>query len=294
MAGMIFLLNVFTASCHKSPLMSDDNMNGTETDTIRIKTAVSLGSVNSTALNEVSGIVTSAQDNTSIWVHNDSGDRPSIYLLDDKATLKYKCTIANANNRDWEDISIYKGKLYIGDIGDNLGIHPYCTIYLIDEPSIKSANDVTVNPTDRIIYKYPDGARDAETLMTDPLNGDIYIVSKRETNVNVYRIKYPYPTKDTTIAEKVMTLPFSYIVGGDISRDGKEMLMKTYQKIYYWQRKSGKTISETLAQKPQELPYQQEPQGESICWSTDGKSFFTLSEESPLKVKPVLYRFDKQ
>lgn len=37
-----------------------------------------------------------------------------------------------------------------------------------------------------------------------------------------------------------MTLPFSYFVGGDISRDGKEIVMKTYQNIYYWPRKMEK------------------------------------------------------
>lgn len=263
-------------------------------DTVSIKPAVTVGTVTSNLLKEVSGIVTSNQDNNSIWTHNDSGDNPLIYLLDDKANLKYKCTITNAKNRDWEDITTYKNRLYIGDIGDNNAVHPHYTIYIIDEPSVKSNADITVNKTDRIIYKYPDGAKDAETLMADPMNGDLYIVSKRESNVNVYRIVFPYNLKDTTIAEKVLTMPFTYFVGGDISRDGKEIIMKTYQKIYYWPRKTGKTIAEALAQKPQEILYQQEPQGESICWSADGKSFFTLSEESPLKIPPVLYRFDKK
>jgi len=89
-------------------------------------------------------------------------------------------------------------------------------------------------------------------------------------------------------------MPFTYFVGGDISADGSEILMKTYQKIYYWKRKSGSTVEQALSNKPQEIPYNPEPQGEAICWSWDNKSFYTLSEESPFKIVPVFYRFDKK
>lgn len=291
LAGILFVFNVLSGSCNKSPLMSDDEVFN---DIVMIAPGIPVGTISHPNLSEVSGMVMSSQDNKLIWVHNDSGDGTRLYLIDHKAEYKFHCTIEGANNRDWEDISVYNNKLYIGDIGDNIGIRSLYTIYIIDEPSVKSKDDITVKQFKTIQYKYPDGARDAETLMTDPLNGDIYIVSKREENVNVYRIAFPYNFNDTTIAEKVMTLPFSYFVGGDISRDGKEIVMKTYQNIYYWPRKNGKTIKEAFSEVPQEIPYKQEPQGEAICWSTDAKSFYTLSEQSPLKITPVLYRFDKQ
>ena len=37
-----------------------------------------------------------------------------------------------------------------------------------------------IGPADSINLVYPDGSKDAETLMVDPLNGDIYIITKRE------------------------------------------------------------------------------------------------------------------
>ena len=164
----------------------------------------------------------------------------------------------------------------------------------MDEPTITSNKDITVNQYDKITFRYEDGRRDAETLMVDPLSGDIYIVSKRESNVQLYKISYPYNFSDTVTAVKIMVLPFTQIVGGDISADGKEILLKNYNKVWYYPRKNGKTIAEAMSLKPYETTYMQEPQGEAICWSKDGKSFFTLSEESPFKIAPVLYRYDKK
>lgn len=300
MAGLFFALSVIFGSCSSSSPQSTSVINENTSDTVKFIPAVSAGVINNKVINEASGIVMSLQDKDVFWTHNDSGDSARLFLVNTKAEYKFTCTIADAQNRDWEDIAIHKdiktgkNRIYIGDIGDNSAVFPSCIIYIIDEPTVKSASDITIMQSDKINFKYSDGRRDAETLMVDPLNGDIYIVSKRETNVNLYKIAYPYSFKDTSIAEKVLTIPLNYFVGGDISRDGSEILMKTYQKIYYWSRKKGRTVAEALSEKPIEIPYQMEPQGESICWSADAKSFYTLSEESPFKVTPVLYRYDKE
>jgi hypothetical protein len=75
-----------------------------------------------------------------------------------------------------------------------------------------------------------------------------------------------------------MTLPFTGIVAGSISPNGQQLLLKNYQKIYYWKRLPNETIAQVFARKPIELPYEREPQGEAIAWSRDGREFFTLSE----------------
>ena len=300
MTGLFYLTIIVFGSCSSSTQLTKINNIDNSSDTIKFKPAVAAGVINNKVINEASGIVMSLQDKDFFWTHNDSGDDARLFLVSTDAEYRFTCTVANIKNRDWEDIAIYndsnsgKSRLYIGDIGDNNAVYPFCNIYIIDEPSVKSTSDITISKSEKIIYKYSDGRRDAETLMVDPVNGDIYIVSKRETNVNIYRIAYPYSFKDTMTAEKMLTIPLNNFVGGDISRDGSEILMKTYQKIYYWPRKKGKTIIEALSQKPIEIPYQIEPQGEAICWSADAKSFYTLSEASPFNVTPVLYRYDKE
>jgi hypothetical protein len=69
------------------------------------------------------------------------------------------------------------------------------------------------------------------------------------------------------------------IVGGDISENGTELLLKTYDNVYYWRIQSSQKLAQILEEQPVILPYEPEPQGEAICWSSDNSGYYTLSEE---------------
>jgi hypothetical protein len=116
-------------------------------------------------------------------------------------------------------------------------------------------------------------------LLIDPVSKDLFIVSKREEPVWLYQLKSP-SFNDTVTASKVISLPMSRIVGGDISSDGKKVLLKNYEHVYYWNTTSEKSIVELLEKKPFEVPYEIEPQGEAIAWDTKLKGFYTLSEKN--------------
>src|SRR5260221_6892711 len=123
----------------------------------------------------------------------------------------------------------------------------------------------------------PDGSRDSETILIDPFDNDLFLISKTEDSVGLYTAHYPFP-KDTIVLRKVMTLPFTKIVAGSISQDGTQILLKSYEKVYYWKRSETENLPEVLATKPIELPYDRESQGEAIAWSYKGDEFYTLSE----------------
>lgn len=268
-------------------------------DTVVFSERIALGTLEKGSIDEASGMAMSMVNGPTFWTHNDSGDKARIFLVDTLAQYQMTINISNASNRDWEDVAVARdlkdgqSKIYIADIGDNDAKYEYYTIYILPEPIVTENVDVTIDYQQKIVFKYQDGSRDAETLMVDPLSGNIYIVSKREANVQLYQITYPYSTTDTVIAKKMITLPFTQIVAGDISADGKNILLKNYQKVWYWSRKDGTSIVDALSKNPYETPYIQEPQGESICWSPDSKAFYTISEESPIKIKPILYKYIK-
>jgi len=293
-AGVMF----FSCSSDKPEL--EPEMPEMEIDTVVFEDRISAGTLDNKSIDEASGMAMSVLNENAFWTHNDSGDKARLFLVSTSAQYQATCTLEDAANRDWEDIAVSKdpvsgkSRIFIGDIGDNNAVYDYSTIYILDEPVISANKDITVSQYDKVTFWYEDGKRDAETLMVDPLTGDIYIVSKRESSVQVYRISYPFNYSDTVTANRLMSIPFTQMVGGDISVDGTEILLKNYNKVWYWPRKKGKTIAEALSQKPFETTYIQEPQGESICWSTDGKSFFTISEASPFKITPVLYRYNKK
>ena len=252
-------------------------------------------------LGEVSGIVASVKNTSMFWAHNDSGNDPEIYLVDEKLNIKLTCRLTGVENRDWEDIAIGPGPdvtktyLYIGDIGDNEAIYPYKYIYRFEEPTFSVTGEETINISsfERITFRLDDETKDTETLLLDPLNKNLYVISKREHPVYLYELKFPQSSHDTLTATKVMSLPFSKIVGGDFSADGKEILLKNYTHIYYWKNPSGKPIAEALIDAPVGVPYEVEPQGESITWSRDGKGFYTLSELNKNK-KSYLYFYKRR
>ncbi len=232
-------------------------------------------------IEEASGLVASLANPGYLWTVNDSGNKAEVFLIDTLAQIRLVCKLL-VRNRDWEDIAIGAGPevgrryLYVGDIGDNLGIHQFKYIYRFEEPSLEQGHDQMVTAFDTLVVILPDGKRDTETLMIDPATNDLYLISKREDNVNVYLEHFPY--RDTIRPEKVLTIPFHQIVAGSISKDAQEVLLKNYDSIFYWKRSNEKSLPELLAKKPVRLPYKRELQGEAICWNNDASGFYTLSE----------------
>lgn len=260
-------------------------------------TRLDLGQIEDNRLNEISGMDNSQINKDVFWLHNDSGDSAQIFAIDNKGKHLGKFSLKNIENRDWEDITVGPGSsdgqsyIYIGEIGDNESIYAVKYIYKIKEPQInfdKVPYDSIIHDVEMIAYKYPDGPRDAETLMIDPLTMNLIIVSKREESVHVYMLLFPQNTDSINIPQQISTLPITQVTGGDISNSGKKIIMKNYDNIYYWLRKPGQSLRDAFSQFPEHLTYIVEPQGEAICWSNDEKGYFTLSEE-PDNIEARLY-----
>jgi hypothetical protein len=248
-----------------------------------------LGQIEDNRLNEISGMDNSQINKDVFWLHNDSGDSAQIFAIDKKGKHLGKFMLKNIENRDWEDIAVGPGPIndqsyiYIGDIGDNEAIYDVKYIYRIKEPRInfdKIPFDSSIQDVETITYKYPDGPRDAETLMIDPLTKNLIIVSKREESVHVYVLLFPQNTDSIIIPQQIASLPITQVTGGDISNSGKKIILKNYEIIYYWIREQRQSLQDAFSQLPDHLPYIVEPQGEAICWSNDEKGYFTTSEEA--------------
>jgi hypothetical protein len=131
--------------------------------------------------------------------------------------------------------------------------------------------------------------------MIDPIEKLIYIVSKRQDSVTVYTSPLNYKVNDTVVMTKRCKLffkglkLFKWITAGDISKDGRQVLIKSYTKVYYWQRIGNEPIWQTVQRVPQQLPYTQERQGEAIGFTPDGKGYYTCSEGvyTPIYYYPI-------
>jgi len=261
----------------------------------------STGVLEGTQMREASGLVASINNPGMLWTHNDSGNAAEIFLID--GTGKLKCTIhfPGLKNRDWEEIAIGAGPdpaksyLYIGEIGDNNAVYEYKFIYRIEEPVITgSIKDSSLTNVDKIKFRLSDGARDTEAMTIDPVTKDIFIFSKRERKVNLYKLSGTVSTTEVMTAERVLEgLPFTWIVAVDISEDGSEILVKNYDNVFYWKRLSGESVDEAIKRTHETLPYSPEPQGESIAFSRQGDGYYTTSEQKN-KMPQHLYFYKRK
>ncbi|MDP7028090.1 MAG: hypothetical protein QF380_06765, partial [Candidatus Marinimicrobia bacterium] len=251
-------------------------------------------------INEASGIVASRKNGNVFWTHNDSDGENCVYAFNQNGENLGQYYLSNCTLRDWEDIAIGPSEIdgeffiYVADIGDNYAQYNEKNIYRFIEPNVDSNQQpqiFTISEVETISFVYPDQPRDAETILVDPLTQDIYVVSKREEFVNLYRLPYPQSTIDVIIPDLTMSLDIypeednegelaSWVVGGDISSDGLEILLKSYAHIFYFNRNSNQTIEYALSQPPLQVPYFIEPQGEAVAWHHQGFGYFTLSEET--------------
>ena len=251
-------------------------------------------------LKEASGLAASEVNKPYLWTHNDSGNGADVFLVDQELNIRLKCKLKGIQNRDWEDIAVGPGPVagksyvYVADIGDNYAQYQVKYVYRFEEPLLDpSKTEITITEFETITFQLPGERKDTEALMIDPVSKNLYVISKREEPVHVYEVKYPYSTSDTITARDIGTLPFSGIVAADFSPDRKELLVKNYVNVFYWNFAVGKPLAEILKEKAKVIKYTEEPQGESIAWSRDGKGFYTLSEKKK-KEKSFLYYYQRK
>jgi hypothetical protein len=240
--------------------------------------------------NELSGLAKSKLNDDALWAHADSGNPDLIYLIDEQTgSLKASYHIANVTNDDWEDIAVGPGPkkgqsyIYLGDIGDNNAERSQRLIYRFPEPlysTLHAGKTIELNiEVEKIIFNYPDGPHDAETLMLDPVHRDLFIVTKYGVTSQLFVARYPQPVNTLFTLTHVGSFPFREATAGDIDSKGQQIAIKNYEQIFYWQNKNNKPIWQVLSQQPMLAPYNPvEAQGEAICFSKNG--YYTASEFS--------------
>jgi hypothetical protein len=239
-------------------------------------------------LYETSGLV--LIDNKYLITHNDGGNKSEIYVLDLNGKLLKTIEVDEAKNRDWEDLAKDdKGRLYIGDFGDNLNTRKERQIYILRAGFIKDKNE-KVN-ADKITFTYPDQKKfppakeqlnyDAEAFIW--AYGQLYIFTKCRTKPytgisNVYTVP---ATEGNYVAKKIGSFQFCSsnwqwcsVTAADYNPITNELAILTYSKLYlfsnfkghdFWKGKR-KTYNITSVK-----------QREAICYK--GKNSWYLTDE---------------
>ncbi len=239
-------------------------------------------------LAELSGIV--ATDDGFIVI-NDSSDQSSrrrVFFLDDRCEVVDDVSYSGDGPRDTEDMVLSPdGKtLWIADIGDNAKNRR--TVGLWSMP-VDGSRKPKIH---RLVY--PDGKHDAEALLLDG-DGDPIIVTKEfgrpaalytptaqlktENSEGVPMRKVgevtvpPSETSGTTVGR----LGRATIDGGAVALGGSKVVLRTYTDALEWSVSGGDVLT-ALKGEPRVTPLPDEPFGEAITYSPDGKYFYTVSD----------------
>jgi hypothetical protein len=181
-----------------------------------------------------------------------------------------------------------KSYIYVGDIGDNSANRSSITVYRVPEPVVTGTagapTKATLTGVDTFNLKYPDGPHNAESLIVDPKSGEMVIIDKTSSgNPQIYEAPGGLASGSTTTLQDVGTLALGsgggdLVTAADVSRDGTEVAVRTYDHVLLWNRNPSEDIAKVLEQQPTMGPVPDEQQGEAIGFLPDGRGYVTTSE----------------
>ncbi len=266
--------------------------------------AIDAGALDDAELDEASGLTVSRGQPGVMWAHNDSGDSARLFALRDDGTSIGTVALEGIAAVDWEDLALGPGPergvdyLYIADIGDNLEARASVEILRVPEPAVDGTSIESARAVDVLRFVYADRPHDAETVLSDPRTGDLYVVTKeREGPSLVFRYPFPQATASTTTLESVASIPFGdpslpgvvLTTAGDVSSDGSLVVVRTYTHAFAWRRAPGMALHDAFETEPCPLPLRLQQQGETLALSADADAYFTVSEGAG----STMWRYDR-
>ncbi|MBN2712052.1 MAG: hypothetical protein JXR97_06400 [Planctomycetes bacterium] len=254
------------------------------------------GFIEDPRITECSGAAFDEKDGGIFWLHNDSGDTPRIFGVDEAGRTRCVVEVEGAEARDWEDICAAKMKreafLIIADTGDNplAPSRRNCSLYLLPKPRVSSGNRVQkVRIRRRLDFTYEDGPRDCESVAYSPKEDAVYLASKSPAlNSQIYRLSLD--SEGVMVAKKAWLAPVSMPTGMDISPDGLRMVILNYGGMVEYVRNadSGWASLNGATATPLKIPVMK--QAEAVCYGRASKTIHVISEQIPAKWASIRVR----
>mmetsp|Transcript_5710 Transcript_5710/g.12754 ORF Transcript_5710/g.12754 Transcript_5710/m.12754 type:complete len:349 (+) Transcript_5710:2247-3293(+) len=239
-----------------------------------------------TTQDEISGIAISTENvvnnETVMWVISDSGSPHVVAFGVTSGKRLASVSLENAIrnwSKDWEGLNIGpcdKGTcLYVMDTGNNKARETQGRagrdtryVYRFREPILPKTRSwvqrftLPKDQVDVIAFMYRENETttnsDSEASFLDPLNQDLYIITKwdRADQWRTRTFRIPGGTKHGSVLKLEPLKDPSYELThntwsrGDMSKDGTMIALGAYGNAYFWRRLAGETVQQTLARNP--------------------------------------------
>ncbi len=262
------------------------------------------GALDDDALDEASGLVVSRAQPGVLWAHNDSGDSARLFALRENGSVVGTVSLPGVDAVDWEDLALGPGPragvdyLYVADFGDNAEARRSVAILRVVEPTLDGDSIEPITEVEELRFTYADGPHNAETLLSDPRSGDLYVVTKESRGPSsVFRYPSPQradamPTLESVASISFGVRPLGGVVlstAGDVAADGSWVAVRTYTHAFAWRRAEGTALHEAFETEPCSLPLQLRLQGETFALSPQADAYFTVSEGAG----SMMWRYDR-
>jgi hypothetical protein len=199
---------------------------------------------------------------------------------------------------DPEDAALGRdGTLYVADIGDNDRTRRTIAVWRL----------APGGPTPKIYrYAYPDGPHDAEAILLaaddtpifvtkDPVTAGIYVpTGPADPSGHPVRLRKAgtFTLTPTDTGSGVGVLGGFVVTGGANSPDRRRVVLRSYTDAYLWEVPAGGDVVATITStRPVITPLPNEPQGESIAFSADGTSYYTVSDQETPPIRTRILRY---
>jgi hypothetical protein len=154
---------------------------------------------------------------------NDSGDAGRVFAVDAATGRTVGVTSWASEPLDVEALApAGAGAVWVGDIGDNRNARRSVEVLRVPV----GRGDRTVTP-ERYELVYPDGARDAEALVADPLTGRLFVVTKGIFFGTVYAVPSPLRADRPNRLVEVAEVP-GLVTDATVLPGGGGAVLRTY------------------------------------------------------------------
>lgn len=268
-----------------------------------------VGMLRESAIAEVSGLAVSGRRPDLLWAVNDSDHPAALEALDRQGKHLGTVDVEGASNIDWEDLLSFQRHqvphLLIADTGDNGGLRPDVTLYVVVEPK---PSDRSVPFSHQFQIRFRDGPHDVEAVFLDANAETLYLIGKRQHPAKLYSVPLNFEkpprrritakslgTFDTiprATPEDLQRLPrfaryFGQATGAVADPDGRFVVVLTYKDAFLFHRQSGQSWLHALQQTPQTFGLPLMPQAEAIAFDPGLQEFLITTENLPAPILSV-------